>query len=264
MATYQAFSGIRNNTSPSAIYALNGTEGTPTGNSVTYTDSNLPGTTLTLTGTGNTITGTPSASWDITGISASFNNVLLWSITGLSGVNGAPIGGTVDVNSIFQAVAFHNPGWLLFKGHDLIQGGPDLNTLVALGGNDTVVAGSGNDIIYSDGGHDLLTGGRGRDVFVLAAAIDPANNVDTIRGFNVTRDRIELDSHVFNKLTGTPELSANEFTVGKHAATSHAQMVYNPNNGALFYDPVGHHGPQELIALLHSHLALTASDFLVI
>jgi hypothetical protein len=263
LATYQAFSGIRNSSSPSAIYALNGVEGTPAtdGTSVTYTDASLPGTTLTLTGID--IVGTPASSWQITGISASFDGTLLWSITGLVGVDGTPVDQTLDENSIFQAVAFHNPAWLLYKGNDVLIGGPGLDSLVGLGGNDTLIAGSGHDDLYSDGGHDLLIGGPGHDVFVLAAAIAPAN-VDTIENFSPVRDRIELDSHVYSELTGTPELTAMEFTVGRHAASHHAQIVYNKLNGDLFYDPQGGLGPQEEIAVLHPHLALTATDFLVV
>jgi Ca2+-binding RTX toxin-like protein len=264
MAIYQAFSGIRTNTTPAAIYALNGTEGTPApdGTSVTYTDSSLPGTVLTLTG--SNLNTPPSASWDITGISASFDGTLLWSITGLTGVDGTPVSQPIDVDSIFQAVAFQNDGWLLFKGHDLIIGGPGINALVGLGGNDTIIAGSGNDDIFSDGGHDLLIGGPGRDIFHLVAAVDPLHNVDTIRGFNVVRDRIALNDHTYSKLSGTPELSTGEFTVGTHAVGHHAQIVYTKGNGELFYDPEGNHGPQELIAYMHPHLGLTAADFLVL
>src|SRR5436309_3552359 len=95
------------------LIALNGTEGTPTGTSVTYTDPvNAPGLVLTLTGSG--ITGTPSADWSITGISATLNGSPAWTITGLTGVDGTPTTDAFDSQSIFQALAFHNTGDLLF------------------------------------------------------------------------------------------------------------------------------------------------------
>src|SRR5258708_4033608 len=107
------------------LVVLNGAEGTPAldGTSVTYTDpAYSSGFVLTLTGTG--ITGGPSASWNITGISGTFNGVLSWTITGLTAIDGAPTSGAFDSESVFQALAFHNIGDLLLRPASTLIGSP--------------------------------------------------------------------------------------------------------------------------------------------
>src|SRR5258708_16738887 len=107
------------------LVARNGTEGTPApdGTSVTYTDpAYLPGLVLTLTGTG--FTDPPSAAWNITGVSASFNGNPSWTLTGLTGVDGTPTTGAFDPESIFQALAFHSNDSLIFTHDSTLIGSP--------------------------------------------------------------------------------------------------------------------------------------------
>ena len=56
-------------------------------------------------------------------------------------------------------------------------------------GNDTLVGGEGNDRLSGGPGNDLLWGGAGADHFVFS----PGDGQDTIRDFNLTQDRIDLD-----------------------------------------------------------------------
>jgi Ca2+-binding RTX toxin-like protein len=168
------------------LQALNGIEGTPAldGTSVTYTDPvNFPGLVLTLTGTG--ITGTPSNTWDITGISATFNGRPAWTLTGLNGIDGTPTSGAFDSASIFQALVFHDTFDLIF-GHDsTLIGSPIAHSTVLFGGpgNDVLIARGGNTRLDGGGGFDTLFGGKaGHDVFEFNSRLDSSVNLDTIRG----------------------------------------------------------------------------------
>lgn len=249
------------------LVVLNGTEGTPTGTSVTYTDpAYLPGLVLTLTGTG--ITDPPSATWNITGISATFNGNLSWTITGLTGVDGTPTSGAFDPESIFQALAFHNTGSLLFAHDSTLIGSPIAHSTGLFGGpgNDVLIARGGNTKLDGGGGFDTLIGAKtGHDVFEFNSWLNPAVNLDTIRGFSPTRDMIELSQGTFNHILHFGVLTAAEFHVGPPTTTAQ-RIIYNHSNGHLYYDADGsghHYGPVEF-AVLAGHPALTASDFLVI
>jgi hypothetical protein len=246
MALYTAFVGNTDNSVLGDIYALNGTEGTATGTSVTYTDPvNLPGVTITLTGTG--ITGTPASTWHITGIAATFglSNTPIWSITGLTGIDGTPTSGpgaVFDANSIFQAVAFHDPSHLLFQNNDVIIGPSSGSAgLFGYAGNDVIVATGGTDRMGGDGGFDILVGAHtGHDAFIFNSKLDPTVNLDTIVGFSASRDKIELRQIDFNHIHHHGLLEASEFHSGPGApSTTGADIVYNTKNGHLYYDANG-------------------------
>jgi Ca2+-binding RTX toxin-like protein len=252
------------------LRALNGTEGTPAvdGTSVTYTDpAHFPGLVLTLTGTG--ITDPPSASWKITGISATLNGSPAWTLTGLTGVDGTPTSGAFDAESIFQALAFHNTETLLFANDSTLIGSPiaHSNTLYGRGGNDVLIARGGNTLLDGGGGFDTLIGAKhGHDVFKFDARLDSTHNLDTIRGFSPTRDMIELSQITFGHIDHFGPLTAAEFHVGPHATTAAQRIIYNHSNGHLYYDAdgSGHHYSPVLFAILANHAALTASDFLLV
>jgi Ca2+-binding RTX toxin-like protein len=252
------------------LRVLNGTEGTPAldGTSVTYSDpANFPGVVLTLTGTG--ITGTPSATWNITGIQETFMGNLGWTLTGLTGIDGAPTSGAFDPASIFQALAFHDTFDLIF-GHDsTLIGSPIAHSTTLFGGpgNDVLIARGGNTKLDGGGGFDTLSGAKtGHDVFEFNSTLNPAVNLDTIRGFSPTRDLIELSQPTFGNIHHLGALTAAEFHGGFGApSTTGADIVYNQSNGHLYYDSNGHNfGGLHLFAILANHAALTASDFLVI
>ena len=279
MATYQAFQGGTDSSFLFELAVLN--DGTVTvaadGTSVTYgNDPNLSGFTVQLIGTG--ISGLPSASWNIQEIVGERNGQLGRQITNITGVDGAPTSGPFDSTSIFQAAAFRTGASLIFRGHDnVILGGPGVEGLFAFGVEGThqvVHAGNGNQVVSGNGGIDTVYAGKGHDTFLFNYLDEhnPTANVSTIHGYNVARDKIELNRFVFQPLSGTPELSASEFHIGANPVGGAPQIVYNPANGHLSFDFFSYglgHEVKELFAILdtigvHHHPALTASDVLII
>lgn len=49
------------------------------------------------------------------------------------------------------------------EGADQLQGTPQADVIVALGGNDNVVAKGGNDLVCAGNGKDVVSGGKGKD-----------------------------------------------------------------------------------------------------
>jgi Ca2+-binding RTX toxin-like protein len=140
-------------------------------------------------------------------------------------------------------------------GADFLNGGPD---------NDLLRGAAGNDKLAGDFGLDTLTGGAGRDRFLFQSALDPVFNVDRITDFAVGVDKIVLGDGLFTRLGADGLLAAARFHVGAAAADASDRIIYNPNNGFLFYDADGKGGAAAIhFATLTPHLALHSTDFLV-
>jgi Ca2+-binding RTX toxin-like protein len=111
------------------------------------------------------------------------------------------------------------------------------------------------------GGNDTVTGGPRADKFVFNTAL--AGQIEKITNLSPHLDKIVLSSSDFagvGSVGGT--LAAGDFHVGAHATTASQYIIYNPNDGYLFYDP--HEGrPQVHFATISPHLALSHADFLV-
>ncbi len=218
---------------------------------------------LTLTGSGfGTSIATPDSSWLITEISASVNGQTVWTMAGLDGLPSGPLNGAQLVAAL---ASDHGDGaaFFLFHGDDTIQGSPTGNDeLSGFSGNDLIKAGGGQDRLDAGGGNDTLVGGSGHDVFVFTHTIG-SGDIATIQNFSVARDHIELSSNIFTNVADFGVLPAAEFHIGTHATSAAERIVYNPNTGALYYDPHGSSGAQEEFAVLHPHLALTAANFLI-
>lgn len=80
---------------------------------------------------------------------------------------------------------------------DVINGLDGDDVLRGLGGNDTLRGGDGNDTLYGGDGDDLLDGGAGNDALYGDAGSDrflltPNSGTDTIYGFEVGKDRLQL------------------------------------------------------------------------
>src|SRR5262245_40236981 len=124
------FTGYQNDVSTSGLgglqVLLDGSivSGPTGGTTVTYgNDPNDVGVTVQLIGTG--ITGSPSSLWHITEIVVENSVGLVYTITGITGVNGAPISDPFDPGSLFQAEEFRGAPRLIFNGNDnTINGGP--------------------------------------------------------------------------------------------------------------------------------------------
>ncbi|MEO5350221.1 MAG: hypothetical protein H7836_11310 [Magnetococcus sp. YQC-3] len=139
--------------------------------------------------------------------------------------------------------------------NDKITGNQADNILLGNEGNDTLNGGLGKD---------SLTGGEGKDSFVFNTKLSVLN-IDRIKDFSPKDDTIQLDNAIFTKLTKLGALSSANFKIAKAASDSNDYVLYNSNTGVLSYDNDGngHHAPIT-IAVLGTHLALTAADISVI
>jgi Ca2+-binding RTX toxin-like protein len=127
-----------------------------------------------------------------------------------------------------------------------------------------IVAGNdGANTIAGGDGRDELFGGGGQDRFQFDTPPNAATNLDVISDFNVADDTIVLENAVFTALPAGP-LAADRFRVGT-ALDANDNVIYNAQNGALFYDADGNGaGAAVQFAQLTAGLALTANDFLVV
>jgi Ca2+-binding RTX toxin-like protein len=149
-------------------------------------------------------------------------------------------------------------------GNDLLTGGAGNDSLSGGGGADRLFGGKGKDVISGGLGADTLTGGAGKDVFVFDTK-PGAGNIDRITDFSVKDDTIHLAKATFKAAGPKGSLSKGAFWIGSEAHTSSDRIVYDADNGKLFYDADGTGSKEAVqIALLKKGLALTAKDFLII
>lgn len=141
------------------------------------------------------------------------------------------------------------------RGADLLNGGD---------GNDRLFAGSGNDLLYGGLGRDQMTGGSGNDTFVFDKKPAKANR-DTILDFSHRDDRIALEN-VFFKGLSEGKLTVAAFRIGTAAKDKSDRIIYNEDNGALYYDPDGTgRAPKVQFATLSgSPDDINRGDFLII
>ncbi|MGK7918669.1 MAG: choice-of-anchor I family protein, partial [Trichodesmium sp.] len=177
------------------------------------------------------------------------------------------------------------------NGNDRVNGGLENDTIFGGNGNDTLIGRLGNDRMLGGNGEDTLSGGQGRDrlnggagddTLTGGASIDrfifAANSefsqadlgIDEITDFNPDLDLILLKLTTFTEITtASGENIGDEFaTVESNdgAATSNAIIVYNENNGALFYNANGSgngFGDGGQFATLTDAPTLTAEDFVI-
>lgn len=149
-------------------------------------------------------------------------------------------------------------------GADRLGGDLGADTLTGGAGADTITGGGGRDVIDGGAGRDRLTGGVGSDVFILSAPAGAAN-ADRITDFE-TGDRIHLENAVLRALTeGTLAPAAFRAHVSGEAATGNHRIIYDSDDGTLWYDRDGNGSAgRQLLATLAPDLALSAADFLVI
>ncbi len=158
-------------------------------------------------------------------------------------------------------------------GNDVLKGNAGNDRLAGNSGGDRLEGGDGSDVMQGGGGADRLIGGAGADLlrgalggdrFHFNAPLSSASNVDRIADFNVAADQIELENSIFTALSGS-SLSSSAFYVGPQAHDSSDRIIYNSESGALYYDANGNAaGSSVQFATLARHLALTASDFLIV
>ncbi|MGD1716895.1 DUF4347 domain-containing protein [Dapis sp. BLCC M172] len=143
------------------------------------------------------------------------------------------------------------------RGSDSLYGKDGNDTLQGRIGNDRLFGGNGDDSLIGGQGRDRFNGGVGDDTLTGGASIDrfifntnqeftPEDvGVDTITDFAPGRDIILLDKSTFTAITsdsGTGFSVNAEFAIvtsDAEAETSAAFIVYNSNNGKLFYNVNG-------------------------
>jgi Ca2+-binding RTX toxin-like protein len=130
-------------------------------------------------------------------------------------------------------------------GTDRFNGGDGNDTIQGSGGADWLIGGPGSDRLAGGDGDDLLSGGTGTDQFVFGGTAPfraSALGVDSIVGFNRLEDRLLLARSTFTALAPGSSLPSGTFAMvglDDAAAISSALIVYNTQNGSVFYNPNG-------------------------
>ncbi|MEM1171114.1 MAG: bifunctional metallophosphatase/5'-nucleotidase [Cyanobacteria bacterium P01_H01_bin.35] len=155
-------------------------------------------------------------------------------------------------------------------GNDLLEGRPGIDRLFGGAGDDTLRGGQGRDRLNSGPGDDVMTGGASIDRFIFntnrAYSQDDLGQ-DTITDFDVERDILLLDRTTFTAIPGDAA-NFNEIfatvTSDADAAINDVAIVYNTNNGNLFYNQNGNGaglGSGGLFVTLDAGLTLEAENF---
>ncbi len=161
------------------------------------------------------------------------------------------------------------------SGNDLLIGRPGKDILLGGEGEDTLEGGIGRDRLNGGAGNDVLTGGASIDRFIFNTNEEFKTEdvgIDTITDFSqqTQGDIILLDLDTFtaiNSDSGTGFSIPSELatvTNDQEATTSDAVIVYNSENGNLFYNPNGSQtgfGTGGQFATLTNIPELEAEDF---
>ncbi|MDY7005732.1 MAG: 5'-nucleotidase C-terminal domain-containing protein [Cyanobacteriota bacterium] len=126
-------------------------------------------------------------------------------------------------------------------GDDILEGRPGFDHLFGGSGNDTLNGGIGRDRLNSGPGDDVMTGGASIDRFIFNTT--QAYDQDDFGEDRITDFDIERDIILINRTTFTAIDSGDSFedvfatvTSDNDAATEDATIIYNTNNGNLFYN----------------------------
>jgi hypothetical protein len=150
-------------------------------------------------------------------------------------------------------------------GNDALYGEADDDRLNGSSGNDNLSGGSGNDLLIGGWGSDNLRGGYGHDAFVFSATPNGTTNVDSIQNFSVVGDTIWLQNSVFKALGAAGRLKSEAFRRGDEAQDSTDRIIYDRDDGVLYYDADGTGASEQVaFAKLSVGLRMTALDFQVI
>lgn len=173
------------------------------------------------------------------------------------------------------------------QGHDLVLSGTsyrlgagqEIETLqlllstrqaaLDLTGNEfaqTIRGNHGRNTLDGKGGGDILFGKGGADTFVFSTKLG-GGNVDHLADFSAVDDTIRLSDDIFTALSpGRLAESAFRTVAGAASAVADrdAHILYDRKTGDLFYDANGGDaGGRVKFAVIDTHAALTAHDFLV-
>lgn len=153
------------------------------------------------------------------------------------------------------------------KGNDSdnqITGNNAANLIEGGAGRDKLIGGGGDDVLSGNSGADVLTGGAGSDTFRFAGAFPAVDQMDVVRDFVSGIDGIEIERYYFGGISSTP-LNPAEFMVGRAATAANHHLIYNQQNGVLYYDPDGSGAQAQVaIARFDGQPAIDASDIVMI
>ena len=149
--------------------------------------------------------------------------------------------------------------------NDSLDGGSDNDTLEGQAGFDVLLGGSGDDLLVGGSNNDTLTGGTGSDIYRFNLGFNSLG-IDTITDFE-SGDVLELSQATFG-LSGAVggQVVASEFASVSSltaAETSGALIVYNNNDGSLYFNANGSAaglGTGGQFAELDNTFNLSASD----
>lgn len=149
-------------------------------------------------------------------------------------------------------------------GNDKVFGKNGADVLIGGAGNDSIDGGSGNDTIYGGLGKDTLIGGSGSDRFVFDTALG-STNVDVIKSFSKTSDKIWLESDIFTALGGSVDNGEFRRNTSGNAQDANDFIIYESDTGKLFYDADANGaGAKVQIATLDKNLTITFANFEII
>lgn len=164
-----------------------------------------------------------------------------------------------------------------YAGNDILEGGNHNDCLNGGAGDDTLIGGGGNDRLLGGPGNDYLTGNSGADRFIFNSGrnfVRTDLGVDRITDFSVTDgDKIILNRRTFTAISsqaGTGFSVLGEFrrvSSDTAARSSSADIIYNINNGKLFYNPDGStpgFAGGGVFAILTNLPNLQAKDFILV
>ncbi|BAQ65490.1 hypothetical protein [Geminocystis sp. NIES-3709] len=181
--------------------------------------------------------------------------------------------GTDTVRSTIAYTLAANVEYLVLEGTGNINGtGNNLrNNITGNNLNNHLTGGEENDSLNGRGGNDTLTGGLGNDSLIGGTGNDSFRfttvneGTDTITDFNVTDDTILIRRNGFSGGLSLGTLPVNQFRIGSLTTKSSQRFIYNPSNGAFFFDSDGNGASEALkIATLTAGLDMTNEDILII
>jgi Ca2+-binding RTX toxin-like protein len=118
---------------------------------------------------------------------------------------------------------------------DNIWGKDGDDTLAGHGGDDVIKGGADNDKINGGSGADELWGNGGKDSFKFNSL--NSEDADTIKDFQVGKDKIALDPIVLTQLASG--FSEDNLVFSNAAVDSDDYVLYDTSTGELWFDADG-------------------------
>ena len=153
------------------------------------------------------------------------------------------------------------------RGDDFI--GSDFNDKILGGsGGDRAYGGAGNDLLNGQKGRDYLYGDDGEDIFLFNVAAGHDHR-DRIGDFRPADDTIRLENSVFKGLA-VGWIAASRFKdIGTGTQDANDRVLYNSNDGRLYFDGDGLGGKAPKIVAILDNFAgdipkLTAADLYIV